>query len=224
MVTDYPDRTMSAVYQNPTHINSRHLIGANARHILSSVMEALAYLHSLHIAHRDIKPSNILLDITCHCPSPLLCSCLTKFKVLLCDFDAALQLDSEDSMQPVSFPSSQTMLALAPQYHCIPVGTSGYRAPECSLHITANHPNCFLPPITTRCDIFSLGLLCMRLMVGEEGPHRQKALALLLLHYYREEGLVEGKGKVKVSRPMVEDTLKVSGQFLHISCMDGGYA
>ena len=207
MVTDKPELTLSALHQ--THSQEVDVIGANTRHILTSVVQALAYLHSLHIAHRDIKPSNILLKLDCSCNIPLLCSCPGKFKVLLCDFDAAIQLDSDGCIQPASFPSSQTMLALAPQYHCVPVGTSGYRAPECSLHITANYPDCFSPPITSLCDIFSLGVLCVRLMVGDEGPHRQKALALLLLHYHREEGCVEGKGRLKVPAAVIQDIIKV---------------
>ncbi len=72
----------------------------------------------------------------------------------------------------------------------------------------------FSPPISTRCDIFSFGVLCLRLMIGEEGPERQKTIAMMLLNYYQSQKLVEGKWApgnhaLLISKSLVQDKLKV---------------
>lgn len=54
---------------------------AGLRHVLSSVLQALIYLHKLGIAHRDLKPENILLEAQ---------SCAEineRTPVKLCDFN-----------------------------------------------------------------------------------------------------------------------------------------
>lgn len=213
MVTDHKDLLLMNLHR--THVNDPSLVGAmqsNTAMVLSSVLKGLVYLHSLHIAHRDIKASNILLKPHCACSNPFVCLCGTKCEVVICDFDAAVQFDVHDQLQPVSFPSSQTMQAIAPQYHSVPVGTNGFRAPECSMYTTANTPDAFSPMVSTQCDLFSFGVLCLRLMVGEEGPYRQRALALLLLYYHQNAGCVEGRWKtpLSVSKASVEGILKVS--------------
>jgi hypothetical protein len=82
------------------------------------------------------------------------------------------------------------------------------------MYTTANTPDALSPGVSTRCDIFSFGLLCQRFMIGEEGPYRQRALALLLLHYHQSLGCVEGRWKgtnLEVSNAIVEKLLKVCG-------------
>lgn len=213
MVTDNKElllNNLHRAHQNNSQVTET--LRTNSRHILSSVLQGLAYLHSLHMAHRDVKASNVLIKSQCPCENLLLCSCDAKCKLALCDFDATVELDAQDQLPPVSFSSNQTLQSLAPQFHCIAVGTDGFRAPECSMHITANSASAFSPPISSRCDIFSFGVLCLRLMVGEEGPYRQKVQAMLLLHYHETAGHVEGRwGKrpLTVSKVMTENLLKV---------------
>ena len=213
MVTDHKESLLMNLHQ--THVDSPPLMRAihsNTRLILSSVLQGLAYMHSLHIAHRDVKASNILLKLHCSCKNPILCSCADKMGVVICDFDAAVQLDVRNQLQPVSFSTSQTMQAIAPQYHSAAVGTNGFRAPECSMYTTANSPDAFSPGVTTKCDIFSFGLLCQRLMIGEEGPYRQRAIALLLLRYHQNMGCAEGrwgKSGLEIPESAVEKELKV---------------
>lgn len=213
MVTDHKESLLMNLYQ--THVDNSSLVGAihsNTRLILSSILRGLEYMHSLHTAHRDVKASNILLKLHCSCKNPILCSCAEKMEVVICDFDAAVQLDVHNQLQPVSFSTSQTMQAIAPQFHSAPVGTNGFRAPECSMYTTANSPNAFSPMVSTHCDIFSFGLLCLRLMVGEEGPYRQRPIALLLLRYHQSVGSVEGRwGEAALEIPVsaVEKELKV---------------
>ena len=139
---------------------------------------------------------------------------------MICDFDAAVQLDHLDQFQPVTIlPSGRSVKAGYSLYQCLPVGTNGFRAPECAFEIHANHPDAFSPPICCRCDMFSFGIFCLRFFVGEEGPKRQKVLAMLLLSYYMKKGLVEGRTKgvqIKIPSERVEKMLKV--WYKHAAC------
>ncbi|PCH41837.1 kinase-like protein, partial [Wolfiporia cocos MD-104 SS10] len=54
----------------------------SATQICWGLIEGLEYLHKLCIAHRDIKPDNLVVD--------------QDFRLKIIDFDAAIQLKTED--------------------------------------------------------------------------------------------------------------------------------
>ena len=197
MLTDKKEFTMKNLRlkhrENPRLLG---LIQSNSKFIVREVLHGLSYLHSLHIAHRDIKGSNILLKFFCSCNNPLDCACTSKYQVVITDFDAAIELDKQDQLFPSSSALNHTH---TPRYQCIPVGTNGFRAPECSMHIVTNSPNAFSPPISTKCDLWSLGVLVCRMLVGYEGPYSQRDMAMLVLRYHQIAGYVEGVSRFNIA-------------------------
>jgi hypothetical protein len=208
MLTDKKDLTIKELHKkhgdNPRKIG---VIRGNLKYLLKEVLQGLRYLHSLRIAHRDVKGSNILLKFDCVCTNPLECGCDTKYQVQICDFDAAIELDTNERI-PCTSSSSSRM-----QYVCVPVGTNGFRSPECSMLVVSNSSDTFSPPINTRCDIWSLGILTIRMLIGATGPSSQREMALLLLYYHRQrymhEGLHKG-GYLEVDRIVTDKLLNVS--------------
>ena len=208
MLTDKKDLTIKELHKkhgdNPRKIG---VIRGNLKYLLKEVLQGLRYLHSLRIAHRDIKGSNILLKFHCSCTNPLECGCDTKYQVQICDFDAAVELDESEKIPCISSHSS------CMQYTCVPVGTNGFRSPECSMLTVSNSSDAFSPPINTRCDIWSLGILTIRMLIGATGPSTQRDMALLLLYYhqqrYMHEGLHKG-GCLVVDRIITDKLLNVS--------------
>ena len=129
-----------------------------------------------------------------HCvhDNPLTCSCANKCSVVVSDFDAAVELDSSDHLQPIQPSSSQRQEPLLQRdvFLVVPVGTLGFRAPECSMLSVSNSIGVIDPPLTTKADIWSFGMFLLRLLIGSEGPCSQReasysALKLsLLVHIY----------------------------------------
>ena len=78
------------------------------------------------------------------------------------------------------------------QVQVVPVGTNGFRAPECGMSIIANSPEALSPPVTTKCDIYSFGILSLRLFISTETPHSQRATAMMILRYHQERRLKQG--------------------------------
>ena len=66
--------------------------------------EILATLEYLHfqprpIVHRDVKVSNILVRMACDCHNPPICVCRKKLDIVLSDFDASLELETDDTIE-----------------------------------------------------------------------------------------------------------------------------
>ena len=59
-------------------------------------------------------------------------------------------------------------------YYIPPVGTQGFRSPETSQLLVASHPDAIVPHLTPGADIWSLGILMLRLFIGEDGPTNQR--------------------------------------------------
>ena len=81
----------------------------------------------------------------------------------------------------------------------VPVGTNGFRSPESSMHTTANTSAAFSPPLTTKTDIYSFGILAMRLMISTDTPYSQKSMAMLLLYYHQIKDESTGRIADKLS-------------------------
>ena len=99
------------------------------------------------------------------------------------------------------------------QFEIVPVGTNGFRSPESSMHTIANTPEVFSPPLTTKTDIYSFGILAMRLMISTDTPYSQRSMAMLLLHYHQirttPTGRTAGQRRLNYLRIGEDTTLKL---------------
>ena len=141
-------------------------IQGNLKFLLSQILQGLVYLHGLNIVHRDLKASNVLLTFHCGCVNPLMCTCVNKCEVKVADFDSAIELDQNGHLPP-SHSSRGDIFVV------VPVGTTGYRPPECSQTIIATDASIINPPLTTKIDVWSYGVLLMKMTIGQYGPSSQ---------------------------------------------------
>ena len=145
-------------------------IQGNLKYILSQILRGLAYLHGLNIVHRDLKASNILVVFGCGCTNPLMCTCTNKCGIKIADFDSAIELDKSGQLPPLNSSRGNTFIV-------VPVGTNGYRPPECSQTIVATDPSIIDPPLTTKADMWSFGVLMMKMVQGQYGPSSQREVS-----------------------------------------------
>ena len=115
MLSDHPELTLAAIREtNSDDPRKFGLALGNLRYFLAEVLKGLAYMHSLHILHRDVKSSNILIRFHCNHDNLIWCTCTHKYTVCVCDFDAAVEMDENDRMLPVSSTSQVSYLTLLP--------------------------------------------------------------------------------------------------------------
>ena len=98
--------------------------------------------------------------------------------MVVSDFDAAIELDRSDHLQPMQRSSQHG--GSSPErdvFLVAPVGTLGFRAPECSMLSVSNSIEVIDPPLSTKADIWSLGMFLLRLLIGAEGPCSQREVS-----------------------------------------------
>ena len=173
MVTDRRDLVMTSLtskyHNDPLRLGS---IQGNWKYILKELLKGLGYMHAMNIVHRDIKASNVLIKMLCSCDNPLTCTCSRKCSVTIADFDAALQLDSSGRLKATPSPTGT--------FQVVPVGTDGYRSPELSQFVTCNNFGALTPALGIKTDIWSVGLVLVRLLNGSNGPAKQLKVSVAL--------------------------------------------
>ena len=186
MVTNKPELTMVTLSEkykgNPRLLGSMQ---GNWKYILKEMLKGLGFIHARNIIHRDMKASNILIKMFCECENLLTCTCTYKYSVCIADFDAAVTLDSNGSIPPMPIPNHNRLPPSQRNiYQVVPVGTDGYRAPESAQMIISNDLSILDPPLTVKADIWSVGLLMIRMLNGANGPTRQQKVSDLTLLGY----------------------------------------
>ena len=114
------------------------------------------------------------------------CACTNKCDVQLADFDSAVQLN-EDGALPATHASKTNQNQRT--FTIVPVGTNGYRPPESSQLIISNDVRCIIPGVTTKSDIWSFGVLMMRMLNGAYGPASQREVSCNCYHIRKFRGV-----------------------------------
>uniref|UniRef100_A0A7S3VIQ8 Protein kinase domain-containing protein n=2 Tax=Dunaliella tertiolecta TaxID=3047 RepID=A0A7S3VIQ8_DUNTE len=107
------------------------------------LIQAVAYLHDLHLVHTDLKPENILLMSLNYCRSSSGSGTSSTSRVV----------PSSSAIKVIDFGSS----TFEEQYHSSIVSTRHYRAPEIIMGMGWSYP----------CDMWSLGCIIVELLTGD---------------------------------------------------------
>lgn len=94
---------------------------------------------------------------------------------MLSDFDSSCELQSNGHLAPIrSVLGRET-------YYLMPVGTTGFRPPESSFLVVASDSNAIAPQLTTAADIWGVGVLLLRMLIGRDGPSSQREVVCIFL-------------------------------------------
>ena len=148
------------------------IIHGNLKYSLTQILKGLVYLHELDIVHRDLKASNILIYFHCSCSNLLNCTCANKYGIQITDFDSAIEL-TDGHLPATKWGQNRETFTI------VPVGTNGYRPPESSMHVVSNDIALISPKLTKLADMWSFGVLMLKMAVGEYGPTSQKEVCNL---------------------------------------------
>ncbi|KAI3641191.1 hypothetical protein MIR68_000797 [Amoeboaphelidium protococcarum] len=133
------------------------------RYVLSSLMDAVEYLHGQNILHRDLKPENVLFD--------------SKFAVKLCDFGSAKIISSEDVQQQNGDQLHKSESNHQSERRSSFVGTAEYCSPELLGEKQSGKAS----------DLWSLGCILYQMAHGKcpfKGANDYLTFQLILHHNY----------------------------------------
>jgi len=166
---------MRASSSSPSHAAARVLPRfkeTEVRSIIHQLLSGVAYLHSKNVVHRDLKPDNILLST--HLPPSLPARTEGKFslgrlpghlgreneRVLIVDFGLAKQLASADE--------GMTVFCGSPLYMAPEMVRGREMFPGCTYRDVLRHklPPAKRRPYTSKCDIWSVGVIMFELLYG----------------------------------------------------------
>jgi len=129
----------------------------------------------------------VLILQCCKCQDVIKCKCPVegKCRVQLADFDSAVQRDNAGAQDRANHPEV-VCVEKSPKEMARIMGTPGNRAPEqfqCPPPVVAAHISC-LKSEGPWCDIWSFGMLVLRMFLGPNRPEDIRDACSLRVHPY----------------------------------------